>query len=129
MTELLNDDIIKQIREVFDDGLNNPVHVMYFGSQENCQYCDETRQLAEEVTAMIARAHGERSNLVFAQSLSVNATNTFERQAQLLQPALDRLQGNLGFELCAEGASLAGHWFLLPIRGDSTPYCPVQNPG
>ena len=52
MTELLNDDIIKQIREVFDDGLKNPVHVMFFGSKENCQYCDETRQLAEEVTTI-----------------------------------------------------------------------------
>ena len=52
MTKLLNDDIIKQIREVFDDGLKNPVHMMFFGSKENCQYCDETRQLAEEVAVI-----------------------------------------------------------------------------
>jgi glutaredoxin-like protein len=51
MTQLLNDDIIKQIREVFD-GLKNPVHIMFFGSQENCQYCDDTRQLVEEVAAI-----------------------------------------------------------------------------
>ena len=52
MTKLLNDDIIKQIREVFDGGLKNPVHVMFFGKVENCEYCDETRQLVEEVTAI-----------------------------------------------------------------------------
>ena len=51
MTQLLNDDIIKQIREVFE-GIKNPVHMMFFGSKDNCQYCDETRQLAEEVTAI-----------------------------------------------------------------------------
>ena len=52
MTQLLNDDINKQIREVFDDGLKNPVHLMFFGSKENCDYCNETRQLVEEVTAI-----------------------------------------------------------------------------
>ena len=51
MTQLLNDDIIKQIREVFD-GLKNPVHMMFFGSKENCEYCDEARQLVEEVTSI-----------------------------------------------------------------------------
>jgi glutaredoxin-like protein len=51
MTQLLNDDILNQIREVFD-GMKNPVHIMFFGSQENCQYCDETRQLVEEVAAI-----------------------------------------------------------------------------
>ena len=50
MAELLNEDIVKQIQEVFT-GLKQPVHVLFFGSKENCQYCDETRQLAEEVVA------------------------------------------------------------------------------
>ncbi len=48
MPQLLNDDITKQIREVFD-GLKNPVHLMFFGREDNCDYCDDTRQLAEEV--------------------------------------------------------------------------------
>ena len=51
MNQLLNDDIIKQIREVFD-GLKSPVQLMFFGRVENCEYCDEARQLAEEVTAI-----------------------------------------------------------------------------
>ena len=51
MTQLLNDDIVKQIREVFD-GLKNPVHIMFFGSKEKCDYCDDTRQLVEEIAAI-----------------------------------------------------------------------------
>ena len=51
MTQLLNDDITKQIREVFDE-LKNPVHIMFFGSKDNCTYCDDTRQLVEEVAAL-----------------------------------------------------------------------------
>lgn len=51
MTQLLNDDIVQQIREVFA-GLKNPVHIMFFGSKTNCDYCDDTRQLVEEVAAL-----------------------------------------------------------------------------
>jgi alkyl hydroperoxide reductase subunit AhpF len=51
MAQLLNDDITKQIREVFE-GLKGSVHFMFFGSKENCAYCDETRQLVEEVAAL-----------------------------------------------------------------------------
>jgi len=51
MTQLLNDDITQQIREVFD-GLKHPVHIMFFGSQDTCAYCDDTRQLVEEVAAL-----------------------------------------------------------------------------
>jgi glutaredoxin-like protein len=50
MDRLLNDDIVKQIREVFND-LKNPVQLMFFGSKTDCMYCDDTRQLVEEVAA------------------------------------------------------------------------------
>jgi alkyl hydroperoxide reductase subunit AhpF len=51
MAQLLNADIIEQIQEVFN-GLKNPVHLMFFGSQSNCPYCDDTRQLVEEVASI-----------------------------------------------------------------------------
>jgi len=51
MAQLLNTDIIKQIQEVFS-GLKNPVQLMFFGSQHDCPYCDDTRQLVEEVAAI-----------------------------------------------------------------------------
>ena len=51
MAQLLNGEIIQQIREVFN-GLKNPVHLMFFGSKENCPYCEDTQQLVEEVAAI-----------------------------------------------------------------------------
>jgi len=51
MNQLLNDDLIQQIRDVFAD-LRNPVQIMYFGGDHDCAYCEETRQLVEELAAI-----------------------------------------------------------------------------
>ena len=50
MEKVLNDQIVKQINEVFAE-MKEPVQVLYFGSQGACDYCAETKQLLEEVTA------------------------------------------------------------------------------
>ena len=51
MEKLLNADIEKQLREIFAD-LKLPVTMLLFTSQDECDYCDQTRQLVEEVTAL-----------------------------------------------------------------------------
>ncbi len=51
MSNLLNEDIVSQIREVFEK-MDQPVHVLFFGAAQNCEYCGEARQLAEEVIAL-----------------------------------------------------------------------------
>lgn len=51
MEKVLNDQIVKQIQEAFAD-VQEPVQVLYFGSKADCDYCNETRQLLEEVTAL-----------------------------------------------------------------------------
>jgi glutaredoxin-like protein len=51
MPELLNEQIRNQVREIFAN-LKEPVQILVFGSKENCEYCDENRQLAEEVAAL-----------------------------------------------------------------------------
>ena len=51
MEKVLNDQIVKQINEVFA-GIEEPVQVLFFGSKDNCEYCDEAKQLLEEVTAL-----------------------------------------------------------------------------
>jgi len=51
MEKVLNDQIVKQINDAFAE-MKEPVQILYFGSQENCDYCAETRQLLEEVTAI-----------------------------------------------------------------------------
>lgn len=48
---LLDDSISKQVREIFQQ-IDQPVEVLFFGQKEDCQYCGETRQLVEEVTAL-----------------------------------------------------------------------------
>ncbi len=52
MTQLLNDDIVHQIRQAFDEQLIQPVEVLFFGQKHACDYCDDTRKLLEEVTAI-----------------------------------------------------------------------------
>jgi glutaredoxin-like protein len=49
MSTLLNEDVQGQIQEAFKD-LKEPVHVLFFGTQEECQFCAETLQLITEVT-------------------------------------------------------------------------------
>jgi alkyl hydroperoxide reductase subunit AhpF len=51
MAGLLNEDIKEQIREVFGQ-LKEPVQVLYFGRAEDCEYCEDTRHLVEEVTGL-----------------------------------------------------------------------------
>jgi glutaredoxin-like protein len=50
MAQLLNDDIIHQVKDLFEKELNQPVEIIFFGREENCDYCDDTLQLVEEVT-------------------------------------------------------------------------------
>ncbi len=51
MEKVLDDQIVKQINEVFA-GMQEPVQVLFFGSKANCDYCNETQQLLEEVAAL-----------------------------------------------------------------------------
>jgi glutaredoxin-like protein len=50
MAQLLNDDIVRQVKELFDKELDKPVEVLFFGQKDNCDYCDDTQKLVEEVT-------------------------------------------------------------------------------
>lgn len=53
MASMLDDKIKSQIRDLFAD-LQHPVEILFFGSQEKsrCQYCEETKQLLEEVSGL-----------------------------------------------------------------------------
>ncbi|HSO27618.1 MAG TPA: thioredoxin family protein [Anaerolineales bacterium] len=50
-TQLLNDDIAQQVREVFEQ-LQEPVELLFFGEKEHCEYCADTRQMLEEIAAL-----------------------------------------------------------------------------
>lgn len=53
MTETMLDEKIRdQVKQIFT-GLNQPVTVLFFGSnEENCEYCGQTLQLMEELVAL-----------------------------------------------------------------------------
>ncbi len=49
LERLLTEDIAKQVKDVFDQTLQNSVHVLFFGSELRCEYCQPTRSLLEEI--------------------------------------------------------------------------------
>lgn len=51
MEKVLDTQIIKQIQQAFD-GIEHPVQVLLFTSNGTCDYCNETKQLLEEVIAL-----------------------------------------------------------------------------
>ncbi len=51
MATLLNEKIQDQVREAFE-AIQQPVHIMFFGTQEQCQYCADTLQLVKELTGL-----------------------------------------------------------------------------
>jgi glutaredoxin-like protein len=51
MTTLLNESIQSQVREAFEE-IQSAVHILFFGTQEQCQYCADTLQLVEELTGL-----------------------------------------------------------------------------
>jgi glutaredoxin-like protein len=53
---LLNEEISNQVKEAFNQ-LNQPVEVLFFGRENDCEYCEQTLQLVEEVTALSDKLH------------------------------------------------------------------------
>lgn len=51
MTNLLNDDVRSQVSEAFTE-LREPVQILFFGSKEQCEYCDDTLKLVEEIASL-----------------------------------------------------------------------------
>ena len=50
-TILLNEEVTVQVQEVFA-GLDEPVQVLYFGKESDCDYCEDTLQLIQEVVGL-----------------------------------------------------------------------------
>lgn len=53
---LLNDDILQQVQQLFAR-LKDPVELLYFGRKTDCEYCPDTLQLVQEVTALSDKLH------------------------------------------------------------------------
>lgn len=75
MEKLLPAEVVKQIQDVFKQ-LQHPVQILFFSTQAHCDYCNEIRQLLEEVT--------EISNLI---SLSIHDVDQEPDLAKLYKVA------------------------------------------
>ena len=51
MEKLLNEEVSKQVGKVFAS-MAHPIQILFFGGEEDCEYCAETSQLLEEVAAL-----------------------------------------------------------------------------
>ena len=82
MPNLLNDAVSKQVMDVFDAQLKQPVEVLFFGSSSEgkCAYCADARQLVEEVVAISDKLHMSTfdidENAEIAQNYHVDKTPT-----------------------------------------------------
>ncbi|MEI7846577.1 MAG: hypothetical protein WCK35_12310 [Chloroflexota bacterium] len=54
MGKILSNEIVGQIKEIFAQ-MKEPVQVLYFGLKDECDFCPDTRQLLEEVSAIDSR--------------------------------------------------------------------------
>lgn len=59
MDRILNDNIIAQVKQVFDNQLKHPVKILFFGRQDGCDTCADTRQLVEEVASVSDKLYVE----------------------------------------------------------------------
>jgi alkyl hydroperoxide reductase subunit AhpF len=60
---LLDEEIIKQITELFNAQLIYPVELIYFSKNESCGSCEDTHQLLEEVSSISDKVHLSTYNL------------------------------------------------------------------
>ena len=58
MSAVLDEKITKQLSEMFQK-LNHPVQILFFSKEEGCDYCEDTRQLLEEVSQLSEKIHLE----------------------------------------------------------------------
>jgi glutaredoxin-like protein len=77
MPELFNDSIKQQVREALEK-MKNPVEILLFSSQENCDYCRETRQLCEDVVTLSnklsLRVYDIHADAAIAKKFNVDKT-------------------------------------------------------
>lgn len=71
MEKLINQDVAVQITKAFEE-LENPVQILFFSSNEQCEYCNETQQLLTEISELDARVSLSTHDL--AQDAAVAAT-------------------------------------------------------
>lgn len=112
MEKMLNEQVEEQVREVFAE-LKSPVKVLFFeSSQDDCEYCEPTRQLLSEVVEL-------------SESLSLSVYDINDSKALAEKYHVDKTPATViagwdGEEILNYGVRLlgipAGHEFTSLIR-------------
>jgi glutaredoxin-like protein len=55
MEKYLDDELVSQLSQVFNENMKEPVRIILFDQTEPCELCDETHQLLQEVVAVDSR--------------------------------------------------------------------------
>ncbi len=61
---LIQDKDKERVRQMFEEGLVEPVRLVMFTQTIECQFCAETRQLVEEVAALSDKVSAEIYNFI-----------------------------------------------------------------
>ena len=61
--KLLNEDIINQVKQLFNEQLVHPVEIIYFSKNDPCETCEDTYQLLEEIPSLSDKLHFSAYNL------------------------------------------------------------------
>lgn len=76
---LLNKEITGQVQEAFKQ-LKEPVVVLFFGSEDHCDYCKDTQQLMKEIAALSDKLEFQVYDLekdkILAEQYQVDKTPT-----------------------------------------------------
>jgi alkyl hydroperoxide reductase subunit AhpF len=74
--KILNLELTNQIKDLFDNQLENPVELIYFYTQDTCDTCEETGQLLDEITSLSGKLRISKfkldENLPIAQKYNVH---------------------------------------------------------
>ena len=99
MSSLLNEEIRTQVSEVFSE-LEEPIHVLFFGKDEECDYCSDTQQLLEEVTNL--------SNKIELSIFNLEADEAVAKQYKIDKAPGFVIAGKNGDQILDYGIRYAG---------------------
>jgi glutaredoxin-like protein len=59
----ISEDEQNKIKSIFQEQMSGEVNILFFGSDTNCDYCDDTREILEEVSSLDDRINLKSYNL------------------------------------------------------------------
>lgn len=120
--KMLDEKVSKQVQEMFS-GMVKPVEMVFFGSsQRNCEYCEDTLNLINEVAALSDKVtvseHDLDTEKEFAASLNVDKAPTIVIATRDGDKLIDHGIRYAGIPAGAEFSTLI-NVLILVSKGDS----------